>query len=457
MGVWKSATEKASKYLGKVSRAMRSGASRVFRSSEKNIAKAEAERTTMGVERLKREAEEANRRLQDARTKEMFRKLDKEIAGGEQQAASKVRSSGHKSWVNRFFGRRSGVEAEEKGASKAAREGRHTTSERPKKASEGTHKTNTQPNEENVVDGQFMKEDNGIKKGPNGPDGPKGPNGPKHQFAKDFAWAAGRSGKEFAMKHPGMALLLAGIGYQMYQGPKDGLGLVQRLQGIALGPQYSKDGQHQVGANGVFSILNGLCNGTTNMQSGEGLYDGIMNNGLGVQRAKKVNLAIDRISNEGWYLVGKGNKLIDSTGKVCGEVVGGTKDLIGKVVNGAGDVVGQLNPSTGQIETYDTGASQSQDGSYMGTSTRQQQLSQAMGPAELAGGIMTGLLGRSWMLKALGALTAYNGYQNMRQNTPQMENSIRQSYGPSQSQPQERVTYEQEPSNEVIVNTGRQV
>ena len=333
---------------------------------------------------------------------------------------------------------------EHKGVKAAHTEGPHTGHSTT--ASENlTHKA-----EENVVNGKSMSG------GPGGPGGPVPPKGDKHAFAKEFTLQTGNAFKEFALAHPKMTLgTLLGLGALAYQNHKeqdDGLGAITRLQAILSGGQY-KDG-HLVGANGLGPLLNQMFSGTVEQQQGGNFYDTIMNNGIGPNRANKVNMSIDRASNEGWYLIGQGNKLIDSTGHVCGDVINGSKDLVNKIVDGAGNIVGERNPETNELISYDTADGQSQDGNYMGNSgqapTRAQQLSQALGPAELSAGIVGAMMTKSWPFRILAGLTAYNGYQNIKQHSYQAQQSQSRSAQPT-------VSYDEQPSDEVVVNTGRGV
>ena len=308
-------------------------------------------------------------------------------------------------------------------------------------------------------DGEALKENAGGQKTAGGPGVPP-PSGPTYGFGKDLTMKSLRGMYNLAMKNPWMTALLGFTAFQVYAGQKDGLGMIQRLQGLLLGPQYDEKGNLR-GANGLAPTVTGLYTGTEEMQQGGNFYDATGKYTIGERRFSKVNLALDRVSNEGWYIVGQGNKLIDATGHVCGEVHDGAKDLLGKVVNGSGEVIGEMRD--GKVMTYgnDDGVSEggeSQDGNYMGNSgqtpTRAQQLSQAMGPAELAGGIVATMMTRSWPIRILGGLTAFNGYQNIRQHSQQMQNSVNQGYSQGGGQ-QPSVTYQ--PSDEVVVNTGRGV
>ena len=346
----------------------------------------------------------------------------------------------------------------DEGNSEGGKKNRHRNKNGQNEGSEGGRKGNNK--EQNVRNGEEM------------PDEKK--QSSKHEFAKEMArksghamkeltFKSGHAMKEITMKHPWMPFLMAGGGglalSQFLNGADDGLGVLQRLQAFLVGGQY-KDG-NLVGAKGIFPTATAVYTGTEEQQRGDNFYDSTTKGVLGERRAKKVNLALDRLSNEGWYIVGQGNKLIDATGHVCGEIHDGTKDLLGKVVNGTGEVIGEMRD--GKVMTYgnDDGVSEggeSQDGNYMGNSgqtpTRAQQLSQAMGPAELAGGIVATMMTRSWPIRILGGLTAFNGYQNIRQHSQQMQNSVNQGYSQGGGQ-QPSVTYQ--PSDEVVVNTGRGV
>ena len=57
-------------------------------------------------------------------------------------------------------------------------------------------------------------------------------------------------------------------------------------------------------------------------------------------------------------------------------------------------------------------------------------------------------------MRILAGVTAYNGYQNIRQHSQQMQNTVNQGYSQGGGQ-QPSVTYQ--PSDEVVVNTGRGV
>ena len=311
-----------------------------------------------------------------------------------------------------------------------------------------------------IRDGEALKENAGGQKTAGGPGVPP-PSVPTYGFGKDLTMKSLRGMYQLAMKNPWMTALLGFTAFQVYAGQKDGLGMIQRLQGLLLGPQYDEKGNLR-GANGLAPTVTGLYTGTEEMQQGGNFYDATGKYTIGERRFSKVNLALDRVSNEGWYIVGQGNKLIDATGHVCGEVHDGAKDLLGKVVNGTGEVIGEMRD--GKVMTYgdDEGVSEGGEsqgnGSYMGTSgqmpTRQQQLSQAMGPAELAGGIVATMMTKSWPIRILAGLTAYNGYQNIRQHSQQMQNTVNQGYSQGGGQ-QPSVTYQ--PSDEVVVNTGRGV
>ena len=352
-----------------------------------------------------------------------------------------------------------GRNVRDEGNTEGGKKNRHRNKGGQNEGSEGGRKGNNK--EQNVRNGEEM------------PDEKK--QGSKHEFAKEMArksghamkeltFKSGHAMKEITMKHPWMPLLMAGGGglaiSQFLNGADDGLGVLQRLQAFLLGGQY-KDG-NLVGAKGIFPTATAVYTGTEEQQRGDNFYDSTAKGVLGERRAKKVNLALDSLSNEGWYIVGQGNKLIDATGHVCGEVHDGAKDLLGKVVNGSGEVIGEMRD--GKVMTYgnDEGVSEGGEsqggGSYMGTSgqipTRQQQLSQAMGPAELAGGIVATMMTKSWPMRILAGVTAYNGYQNIRQHSQQMQNNVNQGYSQGVGQ-QPSVTYQ--PSDEVVVNTGRGV
>lgn len=308
-------------------------------------------------------------------------------------------------------------------------------------------------------DGESLKENAGGQKTAGGPGVPP-PSGPTYGFGKDLTMKSLRGMYNLAMKNPWMTALLGFTAFQVYAGQKDGLGMIQRLQGLLLGPQYDEKGNLR-GANGLAPTVTGLYTGTEEMQQGGNFYDATGKYTIGERRFSKVNLALDRVSNEGWYIVGQGNKLIDATGHVCGEVHDGAKDLLGKVVNGTGEVIGEMRD--GKVMTYgnDEGVSEGGEsqgnGSYMGTSGQmptRQQLSQAMGPAELAGGIVATMMTKSWPMRILAGVTAYNGYQNIRQHSQQMQNTVNQGYSQGGGQ-QPSVTYQ--PSDEVVVNTGRGV
>lgn len=432
------------KKFGKAAlRSTEKGAKWVFGHGGKASEKAAAERSKMGLDRLMKEAEAARKGAKAAEGGK-FKFKDTEApkkphveAPHEGHSAKATKNTAHKAEAQTDVHKKKGYTAPE-------------TKQYEFKEKGGVGKGTAKKGGENVVNGKSMSGR------PGGPGGPVPPKGDKHAFAKEFTLKTGHAFKEFALAHPKMTLgTLLGLGALAYQNHKeqdDGLGAITRLQAILSGGQY-KDG-HLVGANGLGPLLNQMFSGTVEQQQGGNFYDTIMDNGIGPNRANKVNMSIDRASNEGWYLIGQGNKLIDSTGHVCGDVINGSKDLVNKIVDGAGNIVGERNPETNELISYDTADGQSQDGNYMGNSgqapTRAQQLSQALGPAELSAGIVGAMMTRSWPFRILAGLTAYNGYQNIKQHSYQAQQSQSRSAQPT-------VSYDEQPSDEVVVNTGRGV
>lgn len=282
---------------------------------------------------------------------------------------------------------------------------------------------------------------------------PKDQSKPKEHYWRNHGMHAA---KEFVMKHPWQLAGLVGAGVVYHNAQQDGTGVLKQLQALIFGGERDENG-HLLSANGFMPTANEILSGTNQMDMGAA--GSAEYNLLGAEGSRKVNLVLDGAVNEGTYLVGKGNQLIDSTGNVVGRVVNGSMDLAGKVVDGTGNILGQIN-GDGTV-TYDQGAEAiNPNGSYQGMSmqpqTRSQQLSQAMGPAELAGGIMMAMLGKGWLFKAIGGLTAFNGYQNIKQHNPQQQivnqQSVNQGYAQQQSVP--TVSYD---TNEVVVNSGRSV